>query len=173
MRSASSEACPRRRIVGKGGLPGNVPFSKHFADDELLAARGLSPKLLPGNIPEFRVIASSLDRLDGLLRAQGRSLAVRVRAMARASVVLRGVRGYHGVRWLNGPLFWPSTFRLLTAPAAAGARRGRGHKKTMEDAYRMRQLGRVLHKAFIKESQSRDDRCWAAHREGRHGSVDE
>ena len=123
LRSASSEACPRRRIVGKGGLPGNVPFSKHFADDELLAARGLSPKLLPWNIPEFRVIASSLDRLDGLLRAQGRSLAVRVRAMARASVVLRGVRGYHGVRWLNGPLFWPSTFRLLTAPAAAGARR--------------------------------------------------
>ena len=157
---------PRRRIVGKGGFSGNVPFSKHFADDELLAARGLSPKLLPGNIPEFRVIASSLDRLDGLLRAQGRSLTT-------ASVVLRGVRGYHGVRWLNGPLFWPSTFRLLTAPAAAGARRGRGHKKTMEDAYRMRQLGRVLHKAFIKESQSRDDRCWAAHREGRHGSVDE
>ncbi|MCP4243220.1 MAG: hypothetical protein GY772_21910, partial [bacterium] len=123
-------------------------------DDERLAALGLSPKLHHWQIPEWHLIWVGLQKLVHALAFVHPRL--RVRALVRLFVVLRGIRGVEGVRWLLGAP-WAHLKPCLMSPA--------------EPHRVLSRAGKLLCAMLQEECKRRGVRnaVWAQHREGRHG----
>ncbi len=72
--------------------------------EEALARVGLCPKLLPGGCPEVTESALAYEALTARMEEAHVESALRVAALARAVVILRGIRGVGGVAWARALL---------------------------------------------------------------------
>ncbi len=135
-----------------------------MAVDEVLAKRGLSPKLAWENIPEMVVFVKALEEVR--VRVSAECPAGKFRMLAYAAAILRGIRGYHGIVWatplLLGPA-WPPLLQLSTS--------NRGVRGKLD------WIGRLFVREHVRESGRRalvearpPSHGWSAHPEGRHRS---
>ena len=65
--------------------------------EQRVLERALSPKSVPWQIPELVQMCSAIE--DVAVGGRSRSLLARTRAVCRAAIVLRAIRGSEGVRW--------------------------------------------------------------------------
>ncbi len=132
--------------------------------DEVLAKRGLSPKLSWENIPEMSVFVKALEEVR--VRVSAEHPAGKFRMLAYTAAILRGIRGYHGIVWatplLLGPA-WPPLLQL------SSSNRGVTGK--------LKWIGRFFAVEHVRESGRRaqvearpPNQGWSAHPEGRHRS---
>jgi hypothetical protein len=148
--------------------------------DVKLAAKGLSMKLYPHQIPELVALILGMEQASKALEQLGYNLPTRVKALARAFVLLRLVRGVLGIPWVVQQLAAADSFACLLNPAACKRqkknernvrRKGSFQKraKQWKPQHVFQHVGRMLLAAHKKEKHQ--PKTWAAHREQRHTGL--
>lgn len=130
--------------------------------DVQLAAKGLSLKLFPENVPELLKIGEGIESIRKATKDMVQS--VHVAAVTRVAIVLRGIRGLQGICW--------ATERLLEGQSFCGAmilRESGGDSKIGMESLEARGFFR-LGKALLTAHDACDTafKSWAGHREKRH-----
>jgi len=157
--------------------------SESFAMDVKLAAKGLSMKLYPHQIPELVALILGMEQASKALEQLGYNLPTRVKALARAFVLLRLVRGVLGIPWVVQQLAAADSFACLLNPAACKRQKKNERNVRRKGSFQKRakqcpqwkpqhvfqHVGRMLLAAHKKEKHQ--PKTWAAHREQRHTGL--
>ena len=148
-----------------GGERSTLSWCQGVPLDVRLAAKGLSVKLFPHQVPELMAIMQGIQEIYVLVK----DLPVQIctTALTRAAVILRGIRGEAGVVWARQQILldtWGCKHTLCEVPACQSK-----HAWLHSEGQIFWRLGRELVQAHGRvEAKSA---AWASHREKRHAKY--